>query len=132
MGVFIGSIFPVRSDSGFVLGVFFEKAGGMVLDAQIKKGVLEMCLLQKLSVQDYYGYHLMREMKVLFPEVNDSTFYAILRRLHKDGSAIVYDSDKSAGPRRKYYQITPAGRKKLEQKICDWNRLKQIAGQLGI
>ena len=68
------------------------------MDAQIKKGVLEMCLLQKLSVQDYYGYHLMREMKVLFPEVNDSTFYAILRRLHKDGSAIVYDSDKSAGP----------------------------------
>lgn len=51
------------------------------ISAQIKKGVLEMCLLHKLSQQDYYGYNLMHEMNILFPEVNSSTFYAILRRL---------------------------------------------------
>ena len=60
------------------------------ISAQIKKGVLEMCLLHKLSQQDYYGYNLMHEMNILFPEVNSSTFYAILRRLKNDGFADIY------------------------------------------
>ena len=38
------------------------------MDAQIKKGILEMCLLYKLSQKDYYGYSLMREMKIIFPD----------------------------------------------------------------
>lgn len=48
------------------------------MDAQIKKGILEMCILKKLSEDDYYGYTLMQEMRKLFADVNDSTFYAIL------------------------------------------------------
>ena len=54
------------------------------MDAQIKKGILEMCLLLKLAKKDYYGYELMKEMNLLFPDVYESTFYAILRRLKKE------------------------------------------------
>lgn len=102
------------------------------MDAQIKKGVLEMCLLYKLSQKDYYGYNLMREMKVIFPEVNDSTFYAILRRLKKEGATVIYFGEESNGPKRKYYQITKEGTRILEKHICDWNKLKEITKQLGI
>ena len=102
------------------------------MDAQIKKGVLEMCLFYKLSQKDYYGYNLMKEMKLLFPEVNDSTFYAILRRLKKEGSAGIYYGEESCGPKRKYYKITPDGIKMLENHIYDWNKLKEIIAQLGM
>ncbi len=102
------------------------------LDAQIKKGILEMCLLYKLSEKDYYGYSLMREMKIIFPEVNDSTFYAVLRRLKKEGAADVYYGEESKGPKRKYYKITECGLKVLEKYIYDWNKLKEIVMQLGI
>lgn len=102
------------------------------MDAQIKKGVLEMCLLYKLSKKDYYGYSLMKEMKVLFPEVNDSTFYAVLRRLKKEGNAAVYDGEESGGPKRKYYKITEQGLEVLRNYIYDWNKLKDIVAQLGI
>lgn len=74
----------------------------------------------------------MREMKLLFPEVNDSTFYAILRRLKKEGSADIYYGKESCGPKRKYYKITPDGIKTLETHIHDWNKLKEIITQLGI
>lgn len=91
-----------------------------------------MCLLYKLSKKDYYGYSLMKEMKVLFPEVNDSTFYAVLRRLKKEGSAAMYYGEESGGPKRKYYKVTEHGLEILEKYICDWNNLKEIVRQLGI
>ena len=92
----------------------------------------EVCLLYKLSEKDYYGYSLMREMKIIFPEVNDSTFYAVLRRLKKEGAADVYYGEESKGPKRKYYKITECGLKVLEKYIYDWNKLKEIVMQLGI
>lgn len=102
------------------------------IDAQIKKGVLEMCILYQLSQKDYYGYPLMQEMKVIFPEVNDSTFYAILRRLHKEDAAEIYYGQESGGPQRKYYKITASGSKRLEQSILNWQLLKDKVSSLGI
>lgn len=91
-----------------------------------------MCLLYKLSQKDYYGYNLMQEMKLLFPEVNDSTFYAILRRLKEEGAADIYFGTESGGPKRKYYKITDYGIKMLETYISDWNKLKETVLNLGI
>lgn len=102
------------------------------MDAQIKKGVLEMCILYKLSQKDYYGYPLMQEMKTLFPEVNDSTFYAILRRLSKEKAADLYLGQESGGPQRKYYKITAEGMDRLEKMIYDWNQLKTKVSEIGI
>ncbi len=102
------------------------------MDAQIKKGILEMCILQMLNKEDYYGYTIMQEMRKLFPEVNESTFYAILRRLHKEDCAEVYWGNESNGPRRKYYHITENGRKSLESDLKDWKEIIRITRQLGI
>lgn len=102
------------------------------MDAQIKKGVLEMCILYKLSKKDYYGYSLMKEMKSVFSEVNDSTFYAVLRRLNKDKAAEVYFGNESGGPQRKYYKITEEGLSRLGNYIIDWNQLKLKVSEIGI
>lgn len=102
------------------------------MDAQIKKGVLEMCILYKLSQKDYYGYPLMQEMKIIFSEVNDSTFYAILRRLNKEKAADIYYGSESGGPQRKYYKITEEGLNKLKESINDWNQLKLKVSEIGI
>ena len=91
-----------------------------------------MCMLHKLSKQDYYGYTLMKEMKVLYPEVNDSTFYAILRRLHKEGNTTIYVGKESGGPERKYYKLTNRGYETLQEEIGDWNRIKDIVESLGL
>lgn len=104
----------------------------MHMDAQIKKGVLEMCILYKLSQKDYYGYPLMQEMKAIFPEVNDSTFYAILRRLHKEKMTEVYFGNESGGPQRKYYRITEEGLNRLQKSVNDWKELKQKVSGIGI
>ncbi len=102
------------------------------MDAQIKKGILEMCLLKKLAQNDYYGYTLMQEMRKLFTDVNDSTFYAILRRLNKEGKTEAYFGKESLGPKRKYYRITDLGICDLNASVQDWRELQKIVKQVGI
>ncbi len=102
------------------------------MDAQIKKGILEMCLLKKLSQSDYYGYTLMQEMRKVFTDVNDSTFYAILRRLNKEGKTETYFGKESLGPKRKYYRITDFGICDLNSSVQDWKELQNIVEQIGI
>lgn len=121
--------FEIYIASVIMLSIFIfciSKKEVWYMDAQIKKGVLEMCILQKLSAKDYYGYNLMQEMKTLFPEVSDSTFYSILRRLNKMGDAIIYYGNDSGGPQRKYYQITEQGKMSLKKKNEEWMQLQKI------
>lgn len=100
------------------------------MNAQMKRGVMEMCILHYISIKDLYGYDVMRLMGNFFPDVDTSTFYSVLRRLHKDGSLSSYDVPSPSGPRRKYYTITDSGRKTLEQNISDWKKITQIAGEI--
>ncbi len=102
------------------------------MDAQIKKGILEMCILQCIAAKDLYGYDIIQQMHVYFPEAGESAFYAILRRLHREGSAMVYTGTTSGGPARKYYRITEQGQTRLYEMKEDWNRLKAIVAELGI
>ena len=102
------------------------------MDAQLKKGVLELCLLQCLSGEPKYGYDVIQTMRGCFPDVTESTFYAILRRLGKEGSADTYQGSESNGPVRKYYRLTAAGRERLEQMSADWRNLREILEKLGI
>lgn len=102
------------------------------MDAQLKKGVLEMCILYGISRQEMYGYDIMQKMHQYFPEVNESTFYAILRRLNKEGAAETYLGKESNGPQRKYYRITEEGRKSLAESVRDWEKLLMIVQELGV
>ena len=102
------------------------------MDAQLKKGVLELCLLQCLSGEPKYGYDVIQTMRDCFPDVTESTFYAILRRLAREGAADTFQGSESNGPVRKYYRLTDQGREQLEQLAEDWRRLGEITEALGI
>lgn len=94
------------------------------MEAQIKKGVLEMCVLHTIRDKEMYGYDVMKIMKQYFPEVNESTFYAILRRLHADNHAKVTLGKTSNGPTRKYYKITDTGLEYLQSSVDSWTRIR--------
>ncbi|MDE7219420.1 MAG: PadR family transcriptional regulator [Oscillospiraceae bacterium] len=102
------------------------------MDAQLKKGVLELCLLQCLSGEPKYGYDIIQTMRGCFPDVTESTFYAILRRLAKEGAADTFQGSESNGPVRKYYRLTDGGREQLAQMAADWRSLQEIMTKLGI
>lgn len=102
------------------------------MDAQIKKGILEMCILHLIAMESPYGYDIIQKMHSYFPEVMESTFYAILRRLHKEGAAITFEGTVSKGPTRKYYQITEQGQERLEKLKADWEYLRNVTEEIGI
>jgi len=102
------------------------------MEAQIKKGVLEMCVLHTISRQPMYGYDVMKHMRQFFPEVNESTFYAILRRLHADKKADITLGEESAGPTRKYYKITQIGIAALNENTNSWHRICAAVKSVGI
>ena len=102
------------------------------MNAQIKKGILEMCILHVISGEDLYGYDIIQRLHGFFSEVMESTFYAILRRLHKEGAATTFAGEVSKGPVRKYYKITEQGQQQLEQRKADWRCLQETVSKIGI
>lgn len=102
------------------------------MDAQIKKGILEMCILHMVSENELYGYDIIQQIHEFFPEVTESTIYAILRRLHRDGAADTFQSAGEKGPVRKYYRITEQGLESLARARADWDRLKRIVEEMGM
>lgn len=102
------------------------------MDSQMKRGIMEMCILYQFLSGDYYGYDLMVKMRAYFPEVKDSTFYVVLRRLNAEGYTDIYYGSESNGPQRKYYKITERGRDYLDGALANWRQLKGIVEELGI
>ena len=84
------------------------------MDVQLKKGLLEVCVLSAVSRGDSYGYQLVKDMSELI-EITESTLYPILKRLESGGLVTFYTVEHNSRL-RKYYQITDAGR----QRICDF------------
>lgn len=102
------------------------------MNPQMKKGILEMCILWLISQEDLYGYDILKKMNNYFPEINESAFYAILRRIHKANYTEVYYQEATLGPKRKYYRITDVGKMELEKYIDDWRKLNTIVEDIGI
>ena len=102
------------------------------MEAQLKKGIIEMCLLHILSEGDEYGYPLMNRLKESFIGTEDSTYYSILRRLAASGYTEAYTGSVSGGPARKYYRITDTGRQYLNDLESQWLQLVAIVREIGI
>ena len=101
------------------------------MDTQMKKGVLEMCVLIQLSKQDMYGYEIMKIIQDVFTDVYDGSIYAILRRIRAEGYTETYMKDvPSGGPSRKYYRITIAGMDYCEQVISEWEKMTRGVNKL--
>lgn len=102
------------------------------MDTQLKKGVLELCILFQLKQEELYGYEIMKTVKDQFNDVYDGSIYAILRRLNADGYTETYTKDSPSGPARKYYRITVTGLDYLNIMITEWQEMIESVKKLGI
>lgn len=91
--------------------------------AQMRKGLLEFCILLIVSKDKTYANDILRELSAADLIVVEGTVYPILNRL-KDAGLLAYDwSESKNGPPRKYYHITPEGRAFLAQLTETWKTL---------
>ena len=90
------------------------------MNAQFKKGALELCVLAILSEGDCYGYDLVTQISEHI-SITEGTIYPLLRRLKDDGQVETYLQESSSGPPRKYYRITEHGREVLASSTQEWN-----------
>ncbi len=89
-----------------------------MLDSQMKRGLLETCVLSALCRGDSYGYKIIKDLSNCI-EVSESTLYPILRRLESAGCLTVYSVEHS-GRLRKFYQITDLGRGQIREFLQGW------------
>jgi len=90
------------------------------LNIQLKKGVLELCVLSLLKTDDRYGYELVAEISKSI-SISEGTIYPLLRRLKNEGYVETYLEESSEGPPRKYYKLTDKGEVMREEFLDDWN-----------
>ena len=91
------------------------------MNIQLKKGVLELCVLSLLKTDDRYGYELVNEISKCI-SISEGTIYPLLRRLKNEGYVETYLEESSEGPPRKYYKLTPKGEGMREAFLDDWNK----------
>jgi len=82
--------------------------GGTDMNAQFKRGIVELCVLSELVQEDMYGYSIINNISEHL-DVNENTIYPILRRLTKEGYFTTYLKESNIGAARKYYKVTEKG-----------------------
>ncbi len=94
------------------------------MDIQLKRGLLEVCVLASIKERDSYGYQMIKDMRP-YVELSESTLYPILRRLEEAGCLSVRSVEHN-GRLRKYYHITDAGLKRIDEFLSDWHMIQGI------
>ena len=94
------------------------------MDIQLKRGLLDVCVLAAIKNEDSYGYQIIKDMKP-YVEISESTLYPILRRLESAGQITVRTAEYN-GRLRKYYHITNAGLTRLDDFKKEWTQLQSI------
>ena len=97
---------------------------GFAMDIQLKKGLLEECVLATLYGEPSYGYRILGDINEVVP-MTESTLYPILKRLESAGCLVTY-SEAYNGRLRKYYMLTDMGKQKLRDFTDEWSKLKAI------
>ncbi|MDE5618859.1 MAG: PadR family transcriptional regulator [Clostridia bacterium] len=94
------------------------------MDSQLKKGILEGCVLATVKDEESYGYKIIGQLSP-YIEISESTLYPILRRLEACG-AVKTTTKEYNGRLRKYYSITPKGKERLQEFYKDMKELSEI------
>ena len=87
------------------------------MDAQLKKGLLDVCVLVALKERDSYGYQIIKDVSPIV-EISESTLYPILKRLEAGGFVTTYSMEHNS--RRKYYRLTDQGRQRIRDFLVEW------------
>ena len=94
------------------------------MDVQLKRGLLDVCVLAAIKNEDSYGYKIIKDMKP-YVEMSESTLYTILKRLELAGMLTVHTAEYG-GRLRKYYHITKAGLGRIEDFKDEWREVMSI------
>lgn len=94
------------------------------MDIQLKRGLLDVCVLTAIKDGESYGYKIIKDVKT-YIELSESTLYTILKRLEVAGMLTVRSSEHG-GRLRKYYRITKAGLGRIEDFKDEWREIMQI------
>jgi PadR family transcriptional regulator PadR len=98
--------------------------------AQMRKGVLELCILSIVSRQDVYASDIIEKLKEAKMIVVEGTLYPLLTRLKNEGMLSYRWEESTQGPPRKYYKITEAGQKLLDEMTAEWREMVEAVEQL--
>lgn len=94
------------------------------MDIQLKRGMLDVCVLAAIKNGDSYGYRIIKDMKP-FIELSESTLYTILKRLETACMLTVRNTEHN-GRLRKYYHITNAGLERIRAFKNEWREVMAI------
>ena len=94
------------------------------MDIQLKRGLLDVCVLAAIKNEDSYGYKIIKDMKP-YIELSESTLYTILKRLETTHMLTVRTAEHG-GRLRKYYRITPEGLRRIAEFQEDWKEILSI------
>ena len=94
------------------------------MDGQLKRGLLDVCVLAAIKNEDSYGYRIIKDMKP-YLEMSESTLYTILKRL-ETASMLTVRTAEHGGRLRKYYHITPLGLARIEEFREEWKQIESI------
>ena len=94
------------------------------MDIQLKRGLLDVCVLAAIKAEDSYGYKIIKDMKP-YIELSESTLYTILKRLEAANMLTVRTAEHG-GRLRKYYHITSDGLRRIEAFQKEWKEILSI------
>ena len=94
------------------------------MDVQLKRGLLDVCVLAAIKNEDSYGYKIIKDMKP-YIELSESTLYTILKRLEV-AEMLTVRTVEHGGRLRKYYRITAIGIRRIEEFKREWGELLSI------
>lgn len=94
------------------------------MDVQLKRGILDVCVLSAIKTEESYGYKIIKDLKP-YVELSESTLYTILKRLEVSNLLTVRSVEHS-GRLRKYYKITNAGLGRLKDFKEEWREVMNI------
>lgn len=94
------------------------------MDAQLKRGLLDICVLAAIKDEESYGYKIIKDLKP-YVALSESTLYTILKRLETAKMLTVRTAEHD-GRLRKYYRITPIGAKRIEEFKQEWKEVMMI------
>jgi PadR family transcriptional regulator PadR len=94
------------------------------MDIQLKRGLLDVCVLAAIKNEDSYGYKIIKDMKS-YISLSESTLYTILKRLEA-ARMLTVQSAEHDGRLRKYYRITAEGLQRIEEFKADWAEIMSI------
>lgn len=94
------------------------------MDIQLKRGLLDVCVLAAIKSDDSYGYKIIKDMKP-YIELSESTLYTILKRL-EIAEMLTVRTVEHGGRLRKYYRITKKGSQRIEDFKSEWDEMRSI------